>query len=195
MKYIFEKLILGFVLSATFGPVTLEMIKRGLNRGFWSAFNLRVGAALGNFLCLSVSWKSLSCIVNSTTTLSVLSSIGSALLFHMGLITLIKKNTLPLARVSKNYSNGIILGFYLSIFNPVGLIFWSGIFAANLSKNEGFWLNSVIILGVLLWGGLLSLILAFSQRIFNKIFIIAVTKISGLFMIMYSVKYAYNAWF
>jgi len=39
MMFVIEKIILGVILAAPLGPVTVEMIKRGLNRGFWAAFD------------------------------------------------------------------------------------------------------------------------------------------------------------
>lgn len=194
MVFVIEKMVLGVILAAPLGPVTVEMIKRGLNRGFWAAFNIRLGGAIGNMLCLAASWKGLSYLINRPMILTVLASLGSLLLFYMGVTTLRKKSDLALSAASEKHNSGLVLGFYLAIFNPVGLIFWSSIFAANISKNEGFWLNSCIVVGVLLWGAALSFLLAFGKRILNRSFISIVTKISGLLMIVYSVKYAYNAW-
>ena len=79
------------------------------------------------------------------------------------------------------------------MFNPFGLLFWSGIFASNISNLDSFWINTCIIIGVLLWGAFLSLVLAFGKRIFKKSFINIITKISGILMIIYSIKYTYSA--
>ena len=46
-------------LAAPIGPVSLEMIQRGLKSGFLSSFVVRLGAAVGNLLCLLVSYYSI----------------------------------------------------------------------------------------------------------------------------------------
>jgi threonine/homoserine/homoserine lactone efflux protein len=60
---ILEKIILGITLAAPIGPVTIEMISRGLERGFWAAFQIRLGAAAGNVLWLVGAFFGLSSLI------------------------------------------------------------------------------------------------------------------------------------
>ena len=45
---ILNKILLGVTLAAPIGPVSLEMIQRGLKSGFLSSFVVRLGAAVAD---------------------------------------------------------------------------------------------------------------------------------------------------
>ena len=196
---IFEKILLGVTLAAPIGPVSVEMIKRGLQRGFWSAFSVRLGGAVGNTLCLIGTYLGLSYLMAKPMVINILGLLGSLLLLYMGISTL-RKNIAAVNIDDGNISyNGIKLGLYLAIMNPVALVFWPGIFAVSINPQQLidvhnisiFLLNLFIIIGVLIWGAGLSLVLAFFGRVLNKSIIGVLTKIAGLLMIFYGCKYAY----
>ncbi len=194
---IFEKLMLGVTLAAPIGPVSIEMIKRGLSNGFWSAFSIRLGGAIGNTLCLIGTYLGLSQIMGHHHVMNTLGLLGAVLLLYMGISTFRKSATvIDLSTPAIKKHNGLLWGFYLSVVNPVALVFWPGVFAASMGSVDtislsGFLLNLFVIAGVLIWGAGLSLTLAFGNHILNKKAINNLTKIAALLMICYGFKYAY----
>ena len=76
------------------------MIKRGLNQGFWSSFNVRIGGVIGNMIWLIISWKGLSYLVNQPIILTIFAFLGSCLLFYMGINTLRQNNDLIISSQS-----------------------------------------------------------------------------------------------
>ncbi len=90
LAFIVKKLILGMTLAAPIGPVSVEMIKRGLSHGFLSAFSVRLGGAFGNSLCLLAAYYGLSYLVAYPHIFNILGVIGSLLLIYMGYSTLQK---------------------------------------------------------------------------------------------------------
>jgi threonine/homoserine/homoserine lactone efflux protein len=175
------------------------MIKRGLRGGFWSAFNVRLGGAIGNTLCLIVTYLGLSQVMGKPLIMNILGLLGSLLLIYMGISTLIKHAIVVDISTNKNnvpHHNGLLWGFYLSVISPVALVFWPSIFAASMNAEgaisfAGFLLNLFVIAGVLIWGAGLSLTLAFGNRILNKTTINILTKVAALLMIFYGLKYAH----
>lgn len=194
---IFEKLMLGVTLAAPIGPVSIEMIKRGLSNGFWSAFSIRLGGAIGNTLCLIGTYLGLSQIMGHHHVMNTLGLLGAVLLLYMGISTFPKSATvIDLSTPAIKNHNGLLWGFYLSVVNPVALVFWPGVFAASMGSVDtlslsGFLLNLFVIAGVLIWGAGLSLTLAFGNHVLNKKAINNLTKIASLLMICYGFKYAY----
>ena len=193
---IFEKLMLGITLAAPIGPVSIEMMKRGLSNGFWSAFSVRLGGAIGNTMCLIGTYLGLSQIMGHPQVMNTLGLLGAMLLLYMGINTF--KNSAEVLNLSAPTvckHNGFLWGFYLSIISPVALAFWPGIFAASMQGDAisfaDFCLNLFIIVGVLLWGAGLSLVFAFGKRILNKNVINILTKGAAVLMIFYGLKYAY----
>lgn len=198
-----QKITLGIALAAPLGPVSLEMIRRGLQQGFWAAFQVRLGGAFGNLLCLFAASFGLTTLMAHPNLLKVLGILGSGLLFYMGIQSFqkYKKRALKTSydsEVEKETSTqkGWMLGFYLSIANPVALVFWPGLFAttyaitANPLPSLGqFLLNLCIIGGVLLWGAFLSGVLGFGKRYITPQILKAVDWVAGSIMIAYSLHY------
>ena len=191
---ILDKLILGIMLAAPIGPVSVEMIRRGINKGFMAAFSIRLGGAIGNFLCLVGAYFGLSQIMKYPVLINSLGLIGAGLLIYMGVTSILKK-ALDLDLEDRgNLNNGLTWGFYLAIANPVSLVFWPGVFAAGLDQSigitfYGFLENLFIIVGVLIWGGGLSLLLGFGHKYLNKKVITMINRISGVAMIFFGCKY------
>lgn len=192
---IFEKIMLGVALAAPVGPVSIEMMKRGLGHGFWSAFSIRAGGALGNTMCLIGTYLGLSQIMGHPQVMDALGMAGALLLLYMGFSTYQKSVVINLSTAASQH-NGLLWGFYLSIINPVSLAFWPGVFAASIKNNEainfsGFLLDLFVIVGVLLWGAGLSLVFACGKRILNNNVVNILTKSAAVLMIFYGLKYAY----
>lgn len=202
-KIIIEKVILGITLAAPIGPVSLEMIKRGLQKGFLSAFVIRLGGAMGNFLCLVAAYFGLTMVLKSDFMLGVCGLIGSLVLLYLGLKSLLAKKIQALHFDEQNPSygllNGLATGFILSITSPIGIMFWLGIFAATIDPTQhtqswdGLMQNSAIIIGVLLWGAFLSILLEIGSRFIKPQYIKVITTIAGIMLMYFSVKYGHKA--
>lgn len=200
---IFEKLLLGISLSAPIGPVSLEMIRRGLQNGFLSAFIIRLGGAIGNTLCLIGAYFGLGLINSSPIFMNVLGIIGSLVLIYMGAKAFMdkRKHNLKGEMGQNKYSiiNGLMTGFVLSIANPIGIVFWLSIFAASINAEAsqvsfiGLTENFLIIVGVLIWGACLSGFLELGKRYFTVKVIHAITLCAGVLLIGFGAKYGYYA--
>lgn len=198
-----EKILLGITLAAPIGPVSLEMIKRGLDKGFWGAFVVRLGGSLGNSLCLVASYFGLAFLLNTDMKMAICGFLGSMVLLYMGVKSLLDKRkhqfqTDPAS--PNNILNGLGIGFVLSIANPIGILFWIGIFAATLDRTNhsyslmGLAQNFSIIIGVLIWGAFLSGLLEIGKRFFNNKLIQFITTAAGIMLIYFGLKYAYKAY-
>lgn len=198
---ILEKLILGVTLAAPIGPVSVEMIKRGLQNGFLAAFVIRLGGAVGNTLCLVLAYFGLSTIANYPTVMACIGLLGAFFLIYMGLTGLRKR----IGDFSHDFEqqntlfNGLVSGFILALANPVAVVFWLGIFAASMGANvgnpagvTGFLQNTTIILGVILWGAFLSFILAGGKRFLSLRAINIISILSSLVILGFGLKYSYS---
>ncbi|MGE3320421.1 MAG: LysE family transporter [Candidatus Berkiella sp.] len=197
-----EKIVLGVTLAAPIGPVSLEMIKRGLRNGFLGAFIVRLGGAVGNTLCLVTAYFGLALFTDSGPTLALCSLAGSFVLIYLGLKSFLDKRShlLSLKMDIPRYSlgNGLLTGFILSIANPIAVIFWLSIFAATLNHGHqsnlvGLMENFAIVGGVILWGGFLSGLLELGKRFFNQKLIQIITMAAGVMLIYFGLKYGYKA--
>lgn len=194
MAFILKKLVLGMTLAAPIGPVSVEMIKRGLRHGFLAAFSVRLGGALGNSLCLLAAYYGLSFLMSYPLLFNVLGIVGSLLLIYMGYKSLQKTADDLSFDATTNMTNGLRWGLYLAIANPFAFIFWTGLFAATLDSTQEvthrvFFENLLIIVGVLIWGAGLSTVLGFGHRFLNKKVIVRLSQLAALFMFYFGLKY------
>lgn len=189
-----DKIILGLTLAAPIGPVSVEMIRRGIRNGFASAFSIRLGGAMGNTLCLLGTYFGLSHIMSYPYLINALGAAGSGLLLYMGISALLSQVKTVDLDAKSTVQNGLVFGLYLAIANPVALVFWPGIFAANLEPSTqlttlDFMENFLIIIGVLIWGAGLSFALDYGNKLLTHKNIIRINKLSGLFMICFGINY------
>ncbi len=192
---ILEKIILGITLAAPIGPVTIEMISRGLERGFWAAFQIRLGAAAGNVLWLVGAFFGLSSLIQYPLIIKCISFIGSLYLIIIGIKHFKKKKVnSTVSSTSLNLErNGLLVGFLISLVNPIGIIFWLSIFITSMGTQEinmiNLAYNLFIIVGMLLWGAGLSAILAWGKHLITDDKLIIISRLAGVLLILLGLKY------
>lgn len=187
---VLSRIFLGITLAAPIGPVSIEMIQRGLKKGFLSAFVVRLGAAIGNFLCLLLSYYGFLQLNKNSFVITSLSILGSLLLIHRGYLYVSSKKESISIKNNETISNGIIIGFYLSIANPIAFIFWAGIMANSSNTiSDGIAFNLLIILGVIIWGMIFSLILSIGKAYITTQTLLRINKIAGIIMLYYGITF------
>lgn len=194
-----EKIALGLTLAAPVGPVSLEMIQRGLKNGFLSAFVVRLGGAIGNTLCLIIATLGLGFLIQSPITMNICGFVGALVLIYLGIKAIFKtaRFKLHFAEEAKTYThlNGLATGFVVSIANPIGIMFWVSIFTASFNPSDytSHWAslseNAAIILGVLLWGVFLSGLLHLGKMFFSERLVKYISFAAGLMLIYFGMKY------
>ena len=186
---ILNRILLGVALAAPIGPVSIEMIQRGLRDGFLPAFVVRVGAAVGNLLCLLVSYYGILQFNKNQFFIIALSIVASLLLIHRGFSYVASNEKVIDLQTIKTNGNGILVGLYLSIANPIAFVFWSGIMTNSTNSSyNGLTFNLLIVVGVLLWGLVFSLILSFGRSYVNTRTLLYINKVAGLIMLYYGIK-------
>ncbi len=192
---ILEKIILGVTLAAPVGPVTIEMISRGLENGFWAAFQIRIGAVIGNFLWLLAAFFGLSSLLMYPLALKCISLIGALYLIIIGVKHFKKKkmNNTATKIIFNLGQNGLLVGFIISLVNPIGIIFWLSIFVTSMGGQEinmiNLAYNLFILVGMLLWGGALSAVLAWGKHHITHDKLIIISRLAGVLLILLGLKY------
>lgn len=201
------KFFLGITLAAPLGPVSIEMIKRGLTKGFFSSFSIRCGGVIGNALCLILSLAGLAKVAQTPFIANSLTLIGASLLCYMGVKTwrqtgqIFSLNTTN--QTEQSTKNGLFLGLYLSLANPVAFVFWPSIFAADLKTTPGLTLtagnmsdtfsilipNVMILVGILLWGAGLAYLSSLGHKRLSEKRLLLVSRASAILLIAFGLKY------
>ena len=191
-KFYFELIKQGIILSAVLGPVSLEMVKRGLIGGFWPSFNLRLGGAIGNTVCLFLTYFGLSHFLKNETFTFVLTIFSCTLLLYLATKAIFYSNVKKKESNLKG-ENSLFLGFNLALFNPVAFALWPSIISSNLqytdSPNFGFFIaHLLVIVGILTYGAGLSACVSVLRTKFNPKYLGVISKMSGIFLLFFAYK-------
>jgi L-lysine exporter family protein LysE/ArgO len=187
---ILNKILLGITLAAPIGPVSVEMIRRGLKYGFFSAFVVRLGGAIGNLGCLIISYYSICCLEENHFAVTGLSMLSLLLLAHRSYACLTTSIDSLEFSCNKDKRNGALTGLLLSVANPIAFIFWLGIVSnSQNSFNSDITSNLLIIVGVLIWGVIFSFFLSVGKNYLTQKSLLYINKISGLIMLYYCIKF------
>jgi threonine/homoserine/homoserine lactone efflux protein len=197
INIIFERLLLGMVLATSIGPVSVEVIRLGLDKGFWPAFKVSMGAVVGDSLFLFAFYLGIyHLLTNDIVSLSV-GTLGSLYLMVVGVKNLKIKDAALSSSIGKlgfiTRLNEVSRGVVLAIFNPLSIMFWFSVFSASFDPaNIGIssFLNDLFILvGVVIWYVFLSLLLAIGHIYVNDKMILNINRISGIALILFSLRY------
>lgn len=187
----FQKFLLGLSLAAPIGPVTLEMIRRGLGGGFWQAFVIRLGGAIANTLCLLAAFWGLSQLNDVPYVTPMIGLTGSLLLAYMGIQSLCRSRFIvPSTQAKSSLVSGLGLGVSLGLFNPVGIVFWFGVSASNSLPN--LTADLMIIVGVISWGALLATILTCLKQWITPKSLYLINLLSGMTLLFFAFNTAQN---
>jgi L-lysine exporter family protein LysE/ArgO len=202
MELLLSKILLGISLAAPVGPVSIEVIKRGLSRGFRSAAVIGVGSAFGDAVYLFVTYFGLYPFLANPLTRVVICSIGAAILLYLGMQSIRDSKNMKWLEDSEDFStrDGFLLGASLALINPFTAVWWLGVFGGMLGSSTedaftpmAFMMNTTILLGVLIWFIGLSAVLSVGKQFVTRERLKIVSVLSGLCLIGFGFKYGFNA--
>jgi threonine/homoserine/homoserine lactone efflux protein len=202
MLQIIQNIILGLSFSAMIGPVSIEVIKRGLKNGFLPAFLLGLGATAADTTYLLLIYLGLSNFFNIPVVKTILWFFGALILLYLGYLSIKEYfDKIDLKKSNpKAGKNSFITGYLMTISNPMTIVLWLGVFGAiiassnqNLTKIVALLNTLTVIIGVLLWFFILSLLLHWGKRFINEKSINYISLIAGIVIIGFGLYFGYNA--
>ncbi|MGG4480495.1 LysE family transporter [Paenibacillus illinoisensis] len=195
LGYIF----LGISLSAPIGPINAAQLDKGVRGGFMPAWFVGLGAIAADIIYMLLVYFGIIHLLDLPFV--------KAFLWLFGFFVLVEsiKNAGTLsqsnmrgdeAALSKSFMNG----FLMSLFNPLSIMFWLGIYgsilakAVNDSSVEQTLINSgAVILGILIW----DMFMAAAASLFRKYLTLGVLKgisiISGLSLVGFGCYFGVKA--
>lgn len=194
----YTKVLLGITFAAPPGPVTAEAIQRGLSGGFMPAFKVKLGAAIGDLIFITITSFFLAYIARYSSIAKYLSIAGSSLLFYMGYRNLkkalyYKNNFNSDTIVDERRLSGLIVGFVIAISSPFALGFWVGEFSSNPPDISNVALslinNTYILFGIILWDIIFCLFLALGKKMVSDKSMRIISGLAGVFLCVYGARF------
>ena len=177
--------LLGWSVAWPPGPINAEMIRRGLTRGFWSAWAVGLGACAGDFgWALAVALGAGALLNNLPGLRPVLGMISVALLlflawtFGRGAWQVWRDRHEPVAaappgRLDTSHG-GFFLGLTMALSSPWNIAFWLAVIGSQANETQPLAFGSSLVLagavlaGALTWGFLLCATVRLGARVFAR---------------------------
>ncbi len=179
--------LLGWSVAWPPGPINAEMIRRGLTRGFWSAWAVGLGACTGDFgWALAVALGAGALLDRLPVLRPVLGVVSIVLLLflawtfgrgawqvwhtrHRPAAT----SNLPPSRLDSSHG-GFLLGLTMALSSPWNIAFWLAVIGSQANEVQPLGFGSSLVLaaavlaGALTWGFLLCATVRLGARVFAR---------------------------
>ncbi|MBW3015347.1 LysE family translocator [Candidatus Woesearchaeota archaeon] len=180
--------MLGLSVAMPLGPGTLQLIRFGLAKGFFSALKVGLGCLSADLVIIVLSYLGLASIVSTPIVKILLLIIGAVVLMFIGGKGLIRKTELTFK--DKSVDSPYLSGFLLVALTPFSPIFWMSAFGSVMSTVVT---PLIALLGIMVgsfsWLVILSTLTAFSKKLLSKKFMKFVSLLGGVMIIGFGIRF------
>jgi threonine/homoserine/homoserine lactone efflux protein len=201
---VLDILAAGFLIGLTHamppGPITFEVLKRGVSEGFLSAFKVDVGAVAADAVFFSLLAIGLSQAISNPIGKIAMWLCGCALLAFLGLRGIYRIATNKAATFTdKPRSNSpLAAGFLICITSPFAIAWWMGVFAGTMAFFSDAWslagLFGGIALACLLWYALLGVLSSAGKKMFRQSWLTLLSLACSVMMLAFAVILLYRGY-
>lgn len=200
---IFSYIVLGLSLSIPVGPISIEMIKRGIRNGFWHSWAVGLGGMSADIVLMFLIYFGVSTYLTTPMAQLIMWIFGFIILVYLGYESI--RDAFKEVHISdeiqkESISKAFLSGFLIAISNPLNIIFWIGIYGSVLtttlntvSQGQSFLYSSAIFIGIALWDITVAASVHFGRKFTNQRFIKWLSVIAGLVLIGFGINFGYKA--
>lgn len=198
LSYIF----LGLSLAAPIGPINAAQLDKGIKQGFLHAWVLGLGAALADAVYMLTVYLGVVHFLETPFMKTFLWLFGFFVLVYTGVESLLSAGKFVSNSRNKVDSKlkSFFSGFFMSISNPLTILFWLGIYGSVLAKTATHYssgklilYSSAIFIGILTWDISMAAISSGFRKLLTTKLLTIISIFSGLSMIGFGLYFGYEA--
>ncbi|NRG48360.1 LysE family transporter [Bacillus sp. CRN 9] len=203
MGVFFGYIFLGLTLAAPIGPVNAAQLDKGIKSGFFHAWLVGLGAMAADVIYMMMVFFGVVHFLEIPFMKSFLWSFGFFVLVYSGI-----ESILHAGKVSSNTSSNeesparsFFSGFFMSISNPLTILFWLGIYGSVLAKTSAEYdiphviiYSIAIFIGLIIWDITMAAIASSFRKYLNQKILAAISIFSGLSLIGFGVYFGIQAY-
>ncbi|GIO43284.1 LysE family transporter [Paenibacillus apis] len=202
MNQMLGYIVLGLSLSAPIGPVNAAQLSKGIRGGFMSAWLVGLGAMAADVIYMLLVFFGVIHFLNIPFMQTFLWLFGGFLLIYTGIESLKDAGKFQMAdmRGREPLLKSFMSGFFMSLGNPLSILFWLGIYGSVLAQTAAqsglgdLILNSFsIILGLLIWDLTMAGFASIFRKYVSDRLLKGVSVLSGLFLIGFGLYFLFEA--
>lgn len=199
LSYVF----LGLSLSAPMGPINAAQLEKGIRSGFFHAWILGIGALLADIIYMALIYLGVIHFLEKDIIKLFLWSFGAFVLIYTGIESLKNANQISISNTRNDDSimKSFFSGFFMSLSNPLTILFWLGIFGSILAKAASSYNKEQLllysfgtILGIFIWDITMASTSSIFRKILNTRMLSLITVISGISLIIYGLYFGFQTY-
>ncbi|MBU9722065.1 MULTISPECIES: LysE family transporter [Bacillaceae] len=203
MSIFLTYILLGLSLAAPIGPINAAQIDRGIKNGFVSAWLVGLGATIADAFYMLLVFLGVYHLIEIPFVQSFLWLFGFFVLVYTGIESLTGTGDISLNK-DKNMrearSKSFFAGFFMSLFNPLTILFWLGIFGSILAKTVSSYDTTHVLLyitaifiGITAWDITMATLASSMRKFLTEGLLKVVSIVSGLCLIGFGVYFGIQA--
>lgn len=189
---------LGMLLQLAVGPMCLLVFSTSTAQGFFMGLSLVLAIAIIDALYITLSGFGVAALIGKKRVKAVIKIVGSVILLLFGIQTILgvfHMSILPNVSVFHHASNQniFIQGLLLTASNPLTIIFWSGVFSAqvvehSLTKQQLFFFGVGCVLSTLIFLSFVAALGSIMSGFLPEVVISILNVAVGLLIMFFGIK-------
>jgi L-lysine exporter family protein LysE/ArgO len=194
--------LLGLSLAAPIGPVNAAQLDKGIKNGFWHSWLVGVGAFVADGIYMLAVYIGVVNFLDTSFMQTFLWLFGSFVLIYTGVESIVKAGPTMshLNRGPEPLYKSFWSGFFISISNPLTILFWLGIYGSVLARTAAtsdhqqlIIYSLAIFLGLFIWDITMAAVSSSFKKILTNKLIVFISYISGISLIGFGIYFGYQA--
>ncbi|NRD76365.1 LysE family transporter [Bacillus sp. BRMEA1] len=203
MNVFLSYILLGLSLAAPIGPINAAQIDRGIRNGFMHSWFIGIGAVVADGIYMLIVYIGVVRYLETDFMQTFLWLFGCFVLIYTGVETIMKSGQIHLenTRSSEPLIKSFFSGFFMSISNPLTILFWLGIYGSVLAKTAASYessqliiYSSAIFIGLLIWDVTMAGVSSSFRTYLTSKLLVTISLLSGASLIGFGVYFGFQAW-
>jgi threonine/homoserine/homoserine lactone efflux protein len=195
-------MFLGISLAAPIGPINAAQLDRGIKNGFWHAWMIGLGSVTADIVYMLMVYFGMVHLIEYPIVKIFLYTFGLFVLIYTGIESILSSGSLSADERNRSESivKTFVTGFFMSITNPLTILFWLGIYGSVLANTASKYpleqlimYSSAILLGLLLWDFVMATIASGFRKVLTKNVLVFISVVSGITLIGFGLYFGYQA--
>lgn len=203
MSVFITYIFLGLSLAAPIGPVNAAQIDRGIKNGFIHSWLVGLGATVADAFYMLLVFLGVVHLIQIPFVQSFLWLFGFFVLVYTGYESLVGVGQISVVEDRKNEESllkSFLSGFFMSLFNPLTILFWLGIFGSILAKTVTSYGTTQVILyvgaiflGLAIWDVTMASLSSGMRKLLTNRLLKIISILSGLSLIGFGIYFGIQA--
>jgi L-lysine exporter family protein LysE/ArgO len=203
MNIFISYILLGLSLAAPIGPVNAAQMDKGIRYGFWHAWLIGLGAMAADAVFMLLIYFGSAHLLSTPFIKTFLWTFGCFVLIYTGVESMANAGKLLVKEYrgqKESPAKSFTAGFFLTLSNPLSILFWLGIYGSILAKmaeKYGAWdllfYSSGIFVGILIWDFTMASISSGFGKFVNDKVLVSISRLAGLILICFGLYFGFQA--